>query len=88
MSFIHKHVSPVCQGTHAASENKTLSLSLRTQISKNGATTELIQICVRYDVISEMWTHGPIRKLLSETMPDCFGRNMVGVYISMANTQS
>ena len=54
----------------AASENKTLSLFLRTQISKNGATTELILICVRYDVISEMWTHGTIRKLLSETMPD------------------
>ena len=54
MSFIHKYVSPVCQGTHAASVNKTLSLFLRTQISKNGATTELIQICVRYDVISEM----------------------------------
>ena len=63
MSFIHKHVSPVCQGTHNVSENKTLSLFLRTQISKNGATTELIQICVRYDVISEMWTHGPIRNV-------------------------
>ena len=54
-------VSPVCRGTHAASGNKPLSLFLRTQISKNGGTTELIQICVRYDVISEMWTHGPIR---------------------------
>ena len=50
MSFIHKDVSLVCQGTHAASGNKTLSLFLRTQISKNGGTTELIQICVRYDV--------------------------------------
>ena len=54
MSFIHQYVSPVCQGTQAASENKTLSLFLRTQISKNGATTELIQICVQYDVMSEM----------------------------------
>ena len=45
-------VPPVCRRTHAASENKTLSLFLRTQISKNWATTELIQICVRYDVIS------------------------------------
>ena len=71
MSFIHKYVSPV-------SENKTLFLFLRTQISKNGGTTELIQICVRYDIIS----------LLSETMPDCFGHNMVFVYISIANTQS
>jgi len=63
-------------------KNKTLSLFLRTQISKNGGTTELIQICVRYDVILEMWTHGTIRKLLSETMHDCFGHNMVFVYIS------
>ena len=55
MSSIHKDVSPVCQGTHTASENKTLSLFLLTQISKNGATTDLIQICVRYDVISVMW---------------------------------
>ena len=39
---------------------------------KNGGATELIQICVRYDIISEMWTHGTIRKLLSETMPDVF----------------
>ena len=61
--LIHKDVSSVCQGTHAASENKSPSLFLRTQISKNGATTELIQICVRYDVISEMWTHGPIRNV-------------------------
>jgi len=60
MSFIHKYVSPVCQGPHAASENKTLYIFLRTQISKNGGTTELIQICVRYDVISAMQTHGPI----------------------------
>ena len=29
MSFIHEYV---CRGTHAASENKTLSLFLRTQI--------------------------------------------------------
>ena len=88
MSVIHKDVSPVCQGTHAASENKTLSLFLRTKISKNGGTTELIQICVRYDVISAMQTHSTIRWLLSETMPDCFARNMVGVHISIANTQS
>ena len=39
MSFIHKYVSPVRRGTHAASENKTLSLFLRTQISKNVGTT-------------------------------------------------
>ena len=63
MSFIHKYVSPLCQGTHKVSENKTLSLFLRTHISKNGGTTELIQICVRYDVISEMWTPGPIRNI-------------------------
>jgi len=88
MFFIHKYVSSVRQGTHKVSENKTLSLFLHTHISKNGGTTELIQICVRYDVISEMRTHGPIRKLLSETMRDVFG-NMVFVYISKhANTQS
>ena len=55
MSFIHRYVSLVCQGT--------LSVFLRTQISKNGATTELIQICGRYDVISEMWTRGTIRNV-------------------------
>ena len=44
MSFIHKYVSPVCQGTHKVSENKTLSLFVRAQISKNGGTMELIQI--------------------------------------------
>ena len=57
MPFVRKDVSPVCQGTHKVSENKTLSLFLCTQISKNGGTTELIQICVRYDVISEMWIY-------------------------------
>ena len=43
-SFIHVYVSPVCQGTHQVSENTTLSLFLHTQISKNGAATDLIQI--------------------------------------------
>jgi len=38
------NVSPVYQGTHQVSENTTLSLFLHTQISKNGAATELIQI--------------------------------------------
>ena len=85
MSFLHKSR---CVGVLAQRQKIKPSLFLRTQISKNGATTELIQICVRYDVISEMWTHGTIWKLLSETMPDSFGRNMVGVYISIANTQS
>ena len=42
-SFIHEYVSPVCQGTHQVSENTTLSLFLYTQISKNGAATDLIQ---------------------------------------------
>ena len=54
MSFIHKYVSSLVQETHKVSENKTLSLFLRTHISKNGGTTELIQICCRLDVISEM----------------------------------
>jgi len=67
MSLIHKCVSPVSQGTHQVSENKTLSLFLRTQISKNGGTTELIQICCRY-----------IRKLLSERM-----RNVLEVIWSL-----
>ena len=73
MSFIHKYVS---QGTHKVSENKNLSLFLCTQISKNGGTTELIQICVRYDVISEMlagFTPTALSEtLLSETMPGVF----------------
>ena len=43
-SSIHEYVSPVCQGTHQVSENTTLSLFLHTQISKNRAATELIQI--------------------------------------------
>ena len=38
-------VSPVCQETLKVSGNKPLSLLLRTHISKNGGTTELIQIC-------------------------------------------
>jgi len=54
MSFIHKYVSSLVQETHKVSENKTLSHFLRTHISKNGGTTELIQICCRLDVISEM----------------------------------
>ena len=65
-------VCPVCQGTHNVSGNKPLSLFLRTHISKNGGTTELIQICIRYDVISEMWAGftptGLSETLLSETM--------------------
>ena len=75
MHFL-QHVSPVCRGTHAASENQTLSLFLRSQISKNGGTTELIQICIRYDVISEMWAGftptALSETLLSETMRDVF----------------
>ena len=51
--FIHKYVSPVCKETHKVSENKTPSLFLRTQISKKGGTTGLIQISCRYDVMSE-----------------------------------
>ena len=43
-SFIHEYMSPVFQGTHEVSENTTLSLFLHTQISKNGAATDLIQI--------------------------------------------
>ena len=43
-SCIHEYVSPVFQGTHQVSENTTLSLFLHTQISKNGAATDLIQI--------------------------------------------
>ena len=55
MSFIHKYVSPVCQGTHKVSENTTISIFLRAQISKNGGITELIQI------VGWLCTHGPIR---------------------------
>jgi len=94
MSFIHQHVSPVCpccvpgvspvcQETHKVSENKTLSLFLRTHISKNGETTEMIQICVRYDVISAMRTHGQIRNVDVRNKEACSGSNMVCVYISM-----
>ena len=59
-------VSPVCpRCVRELTQRQEIkpSLFLRTQISKNGGTTELIQICVRYDVISEMWTHGPIRNV-------------------------
>jgi len=81
MYFIHKYVSPGCQGTHKVSENKTLSLFLLTYISKNGGTMELIQMCYQYDVISEMWA-GFTATSLSETMRNVFGSNMVFVYIS------
>ena len=43
-SFIHEYLSLVCQGTHQVSENTTLSIFLHTQISKNGAATDLIKI--------------------------------------------
>ena len=70
------NMCPRCQETHKVSENKTLSLFLRTQISKHGGTTELIQICCRYDVISEMWAGftptALSETLLSETMHDVF----------------
>ena len=66
----------MCKDTHKVSENTTLSLFLRTQIFKNGGTTELIQICVRYDVISEMWAGftptAQSETLLSETMHNVF----------------
>ena len=38
---MHEYVSPVFQGTHQVSENTTLSLYLHTQISKNGAATDV-----------------------------------------------
>ena len=57
----------MCQETHKVSESKSLSLFLRTHISKYGGTTELIQICVRYDVVSEMWA-GFTPTTLSETL--------------------
>ena len=73
-------------GNSQSVRKQTFSLFLRTQISKNGGTTELIQICCQYDVISKMWAGftptALSETLLSETMPDFFGRNMVGVYIS------
>ena len=43
-SFIHEHVS---QGTHQVSENTTLSIFLHTQISKQGAATDLITPPIR-----------------------------------------
>ena len=71
-------VSPVCRGTHAASENKTLSLFLRTHI-------ERIQICCRYYVISD---GGPTESCYQKQCLTYFGRNLVFVDISIANTQS
>ena len=41
--LLYMNVSPVCQRTHQVSENTTLSIFLHTQISKNGAATDLIQ---------------------------------------------
>jgi len=74
MSFIHKYVSPVCNETHKVSEDTTLL----THISKNGGTTELIQICCGHDDITKMWAgftlnswklpaHVPTYRSLSET---------------------
>ena len=93
MYFLHKYVSPVCQETHKVSENITLFIFLRTHVSKNEGTTELIQICVRYDVISEMWAGfkptGLSEMLLSETMRR--GLDVIWslfTLASIANTQS
>ena len=48
MSFIHNDVPPVCQQTHKVPESATVSHFLRTRISKNGGTRELV------------WNRGPI----------------------------
>jgi len=75
------------QETHEVSENTTLSLFLLTHISRNGGTTELIQICCGHDVITQMWA-GFTPTALSETLlyqkqcATCFGSIMVFVYIS------
>ena len=87
MSFIHTYVSLVCKETHKVSENTTPSLFLRTHISKNGGTTELIQICCSHDDITNIWA-GFTPTALSETLlyqkqcTTCFGTNMVCVYMS------
>jgi len=52
--FINMCPRPVCKETHKVSENKTLSLFLLTHISKNGGTTELIQISCGHDDITKM----------------------------------
>ena len=69
MSVIHQHVSPVRQKINP-SLFSSVPKSLKT------GTTELIQIYVRYDVISEMWAGfkptALSETLLSETMPDVF----------------
>ena len=57
-SFIHKYVSPVFQGTHQVSENTTLSIFLHTQISKNGAATDLIKTDLNTVLTSGQWRYG------------------------------
>ena len=78
LSVSHHHESPVRRGSHAASEHKTLSLFLRTQRVNN----ERIQISIRGDV------SGPSESCSQKQCLTCFGRNLVFVYISLANTQS
>jgi len=68
-ALLYMNVSTVCQGTQKVSEKKTLSLFLRTQISKTQDKTGMIKICCQYDVISEMWA-GFTPTALSETMCD------------------
>jgi len=65
MSFIHKYVSPVFQGTHKVSENTTLSLFLRAQFSKNGGTTDpdLLPIWRNIGNVGWLYTDCPIRNV-------------------------
>ena len=74
LCLLYINICPRCVRKLTVLENKTLSLFLRTQISKDGGTTGLIQICIRYDVISEMWagfTPTALSEMsLAETMRD------------------
>ena len=67
-------------------EKKKNNLSFSSMYLRISSATQKPQQWSRYDVISEMWAGfrptALSETLLSETMPDCFGRNMVFVYIS------
>ena len=55
MSFIHKHVSPLCKDILKVSGKKILSLFVLIHLYKNLSENELIRFWPLYDVITMFW---------------------------------
>ena len=55
MSFIHKHVSPLCEEILKVSGTKILSLFVLIHLYKNLSENELIRFWPLYDVITIFW---------------------------------